>query len=108
MQLNRLQGLRPTAKNCYDLLTLIEASYDCSLKFWLSIESPKEGLHEYWLYTSGSGDIFDRLGPTGGLAHSRVSEAWQGSIYPALWANLLDLESQFSKVMKAEMLATHP
>lgn len=100
MELGKLGGIIPGRRSCFDLLTLIEAEYDVSLSFWLDIASVTEGVYEYWVYANGSGDVFDIVHTRGGVSRARVSEANEGCIYPAIWAVLLKLESELSKVKK--------
>lgn len=93
-----IRGAIATRKSVHEYLTEMENHYDCSIKFWISIEKPPDKEVSVYVYASGSGAVFDRLKSDRGVVHSRVLDAQQGSIYPALRACLLQLEFEFAGV----------
>lgn len=89
------QLVNQTATDCYMFLMHLEEHYDVSIKFWLSVEMPPTQGVQIWLYATGSGDIFDHMASGKGMARALVIQAQNGSVYPALWAVLTELESNF-------------
>jgi len=93
-----VRGAIATRNSVYEYLCALEDFYDCSIKFWISIEKPPTEEVRTLVYASGSGSVFDRLKSDRGVVHSRVLDAQQGSVYPALRACLLQLEFEFVQV----------
>jgi len=108
MKLGHLEGIVPTRRSCFDLLCLLETEYACTITFWIKASSPPAGEVGWWVFANGSGDIWDAAHMAGFTASARVSEMHAGSLYPAIWAALLQLESRFKEASRAMyVLPTH-
>lgn len=101
MKLDRLEGIVPTRRSCFDLLQLLETEYACSITFWIRASEPPGGVLGWWIFANGSGDIWDRDNMAGFTGSALISEMHSGSIYPAIWAALLQLESRFRQASTA-------
>lgn len=108
MELSKLGGRIPTEKNCCQLLRLMEQEYDCCLKFWVDVRMNGSGANEIWLLAYGSGNVFDLLGDSYPVFRARILPVQEGSIYHAMWANLVSMESELRRVAKPRSSATHP
>lgn len=107
MKLGNLQGIIPTRRSCFDLLCLLETEYACTITFWIKPSQPPGGELVWTLFANGSGDVWDTLHMAGFTAAARISEMHSGSLYPAVWAALLQLESRFEQAGRPEVTA-HP
>jgi hypothetical protein len=98
-----LAKMIPNAELCYELLIWLEQAYDCSIAFWLSLEKHNGSGVDIWVLATGSGTIFDRLTIPARVPRSRVLQAQEGNIYPALWSCLLALESEFYRFQRPKL-----
>jgi len=88
-------GVVPTAQRCFELIEFIEREYTCRLAWWLTIRSDGEKNVKLTIFCSGSGNVFDAIPDAFGCTRAPVLQAQNGNIYPALWACLTQLESNF-------------
>lgn len=101
MELRKLEGIVPTRITCYQLVELLETEYAISITFWLTVSNPPGGEVHWRLFANGSGDLWDHIYMAGYTASARVSDMHQGSIYPALWATLVDMATQLGRTANA-------
>jgi len=92
MRVFRDAGQPATRRKCFDFMCELEDYYSISLKFWLSWSPDPGGEPALILHLSGSGQVFDDLLPAKGRTMSRVVDAQEGSIYPAMWSTLIQLD----------------
>jgi hypothetical protein len=95
---HQLESTIPTTAAVTERLQIIEERYGVSLKFWLSFEPNAAGVMGIRVLGTGSGELFDLLGPDDGVVSSVVSSGWAGSILPSLWYILNELERRFWQV----------
>jgi len=105
MKLGNLQGIIPTRRTCFDLLCLLETEYACTITFWIKPSQPPGAELVWTLFANGSGDIWDASYMAGFTATARISEMHAGSLYPAIWAALLQLESRFKEANRMAVTA---
>jgi len=108
MQLGRLEGIVPNRRACFDLLVLLENEYNCSIKLWLDANNPRGGEIGWTIYAAGSGFIWDHSDLDCYVGRSRVLDANDGNIYPALWSCLLQLHDKMKRVDVSALLPAHP
>jgi len=100
MDLDNLSRVIPSRLTCYELIRLIEAQYECCIKFWLSIEKPPNSEVRTRVHLTGSGLVFDLVYSDNGPPTALVLESQGGNLYAALWSVLIQLEAQFRRVMR--------
>jgi len=95
-----LDGMVPSAIKVYAFLRWLEEAYDVSITFWLQIEKYGSNPPTFWVYAAGSGRLYDDPFFAGRVHRSPILEAQAGSIHPALWAILRQLEKEFSMLQR--------
>lgn len=108
MELSLLKELLPTHDTCYDYLVQVEEHYNVNFDFFLRIRKTPKGYVSYILFCVGSGLIFDRMPDHLGTVSAYVFKADDGSIYPAMWANITHMAANFEACLKEDPPALLP
>jgi hypothetical protein len=100
MDLQNLNGVLPTRRNCYALLEQLESAYQVKLAFWLKMSKPVGGEVQTRVYVAGSGNLFDLRDGLADSLSTLVLESQGGNLYAALWSLLCQLDSELRQLVK--------